>query len=78
MGCCGADGAAGPVSLDARLLAAHAAGDGAALARLYAEAAERGGPGAEFYLTQAWIFALEAGVPEAEKYGARLRAQGLA
>ncbi len=66
------------MNLDARLLAAHAASDGAALARLYAEAAELGGPGADFYLTQAWIFALEAGVPEAENYGARLRAQGLA
>ncbi|MCO6383933.1 hypothetical protein [Oceanicola sp. 502str15] len=62
------------MSLDARLLAAHAARDGAALARLYAEAAEAGGPGAGFYLTQAWVFALEAGLPEAEAYARRLKA----
>ncbi len=71
-------GAAEPVILEARLLAAHAAGDGVALARLYAEAAEAGGPGAGFYLTQAWIFALEAGLPEAEEIGARLRLHGWA
>ena len=68
----------GPAGLDARLLAAHAAGDGAALARLYAEAAAAGGPGAGFYLTQAWVFALEAGLTEAERYGGKLRASGAA
>ncbi|MBS8227045.1 hypothetical protein [Vannielia litorea] len=66
------------MTLEARLLAAHAAHDGAALARLYAEAAEAGGPGASFYLTQAWVFALEAGLPEAEAYARRLRQSGLA
>ncbi|WP_074257877.1 hypothetical protein [Vannielia litorea] len=65
------------MNLDARLLAAHAAGDGVALARLYAEAARAGGPGAGFYLTQAWIFALEAGLPEAAEIGETLRESGL-
>ncbi|QDC08217.1 hypothetical protein FHY55_02685 [Oceanicola sp. D3] len=66
------------MSLEARLLAAHAAGDRAALAGLYAEAAEAGGPGAGFFLTQAWVFALEAGLPVAEDYARQLRATGRA
>ena len=63
--------------LDARLLAAHAAGDGRALAALYAEAAETAAEAAAgFFLTQAWIFALEAGDPLAGALRARLAAMG--
>jgi hypothetical protein len=73
------DGAGGGVSaLDAALLAAHAAGDRAALIRLYAQAAEAAddGEAAGFYLTHAYVFALEAGAPEAAALHARLKAEG--
>lgn len=67
-----------PETLDAALLAAHAAGDGAALARLYAEAAHGAeDPEAEgFFLTQALVFALESGLDEAEGLRARLCGMG--
>lgn len=64
--------------LDARLLAAHAAGDRAALVTLYSEAADAA-PQAEagyFYLTQAYVFALEAGHDAAPALRARLVAAG--
>lgn len=65
--------------LDAALLAAHARGDGPALVGLYARAAEAAdGPASAFFLTQAWIFALEAGDPRASPLRQRLRSQGLA
>lgn len=64
--------------LDARLLAAHEARDGPALIPLYEEAAlgaaddtARG-----FYLTHAYVFALEAGDPRAEGLRARLVTMG--
>lgn len=68
-------------ALDAGLLAAHAAGDLAALVRLYAAAADlcegRGeADRACFYLTQAYVFALDRGDPAAPVLHARLRAQG--
>ncbi|MEX5726730.1 hypothetical protein Ga0609869_000083 [Rhodovulum iodosum] len=65
-------------ALDARLLAAHAAGDGRALARLYAEAAEGTADAAAkgFFLTHAYVFALEAGAEEAAAYRDRLCAMG--
>lgn len=65
-------------ALHAALLAAHDADDRAALIRLYTQAAE----GAEdtdaacFFLTQAYVFALEPGAPEARDLRARLIAQG--
>ena len=63
--------------LDARLLAAHAAGDIAALSGLYAEAAAMSrGDAAGFYLVQAYVFALDAGLPAAAQYRARLKAEG--
>ncbi|MGR3435537.1 MAG: hypothetical protein ACU0CO_11720 [Shimia sp.] len=63
--------------LDARLLAAHAAGDGAALAALYAEAAAGAeGERSWFYLTHAYVFALEAGLEAATGYGEALVAAG--
>jgi hypothetical protein len=65
-------------ALDAALLAAHAAGDRAALIRLYAEAAESAADpdAAGFYLTHAYVFALEAGAPEAAALHARLKGEG--
>lgn len=68
-------------ALDAALLAAHAAGDGAALARLYTQAgdaAEASGAvdAACFFLTQAYVFALAAGDPRADALHARLLAHG--
>lgn len=67
--------------LDARLLAAHAAGDKAALVTLYRQAAEAASGAAEaasgaaatgFFLTQAYVFALDTGHPEASRLHARL------
>jgi hypothetical protein len=59
-------GDAGRAALDAALLRAHAAGDRTALAGLYAEAAGTvAGPAAAFYLTHAYVHALEAGDPRA-------------
>lgn len=64
--------------LDARLLAAHTAHDGAALIALYREASQaavsedaRG-----FYLTHAYVFALEQGDPCAPDLRAQLVAMG--
>ena len=67
--------------LDARLLSAHAAGDGAALAALYAEAGDLMACGGDadaagFYLTHAYVFALEAGLCVAEDLRLRLVAMG--
>lgn len=69
--------------LERALLAAHAAGDHAALAGLYTAAgdqAEAAGDidGACFYLTHAFVFALETGAPEAEALNRRLAARGRA
>ena len=66
---------------DAALLAAHAAGDHATLVTLYAAEADRLEAAGEidaacFYLTQAFVFALEAGVPQARALNARLVAHG--
>ncbi|MEM9850524.1 MAG: hypothetical protein AAF761_00855 [Pseudomonadota bacterium] len=65
-------------TLNARLLAAHAAGDARTLVALYRQAGDdatddtaRG-----FYLTHAYVFALEAGLPEAAVLHARLVAMG--
>ena len=67
--------------LDAKLLAAHAAGDAVRLVALYTEAAD--GREAQndidaacFYLTHAYVFALEAGLPEAARLNERLAAHG--
>lgn len=64
--------------LDQRLLAAHEAGDKPALVRLYAEAADHANDldAACFYLTHAYIFALDAGHADAPKLHARLKAEG--
>ena len=67
--------------LQAALLAAHGAGDRAALIRLYTDAADlteaAGDDGrAAFFLTHAWVFALEAGAPEAALLRQRLKESG--
>lgn len=74
-------GAAGRAALDRDLLAAHATGEGARLVALYAEAgdgAEAGGDAsaAAFFRTQAYVFALEAGDPAAERLHGLLKAAG--
>jgi hypothetical protein len=64
--------------LDTRLIAAHEAGDRRALIGLYAEAADRMNDldAACFFLTHAYVFALEAGTSEAAPLHARLKAHG--
>ena len=72
------DGRVDRAALDEALLAAHATDDRRALVGLYRQAAE----GAEneesgyFYLTQAYVFALETDHPERASIAARLRAAG--
>ena len=55
-------------ALDRKLVAAHEAGDGAALVTLYQDAAAQAATETArgFYLTHAYVFALEAGHAEAE------------
>ncbi len=64
--------------LDAAMIRAHAAGDQAALITLYVQAADGANDldAACFYLTHAYVFALEAGTPEATALHARLVAHG--
>lgn len=67
--------------LETRLLAAHRAHDLNRLVRGYTEAAdlaegEDDTDRACFFLTQAWIFALDAGDPRAMELKARLVAHG--
>ena len=73
--------AAALAPLDAALLVAHAAGDGRRLAVLYGEAADTLAADGEleaacFYWTQALVFALEAGMQDAERHAATLRGLG--
>lgn len=64
--------------LDTRMIRAHHAEDRRSLIGLYAEAADRMNDldAACFFLTHAYVFALEAGAPEAAPLHARLKAQG--
>ncbi len=64
--------------LDQRLLEAHQLGDLAVLATLYAEAAEQAAreEAAGFYLTHAYVYALDAGLAQAQGLRARLVAMG--
>ncbi len=64
--------------LNARLLMAHDQGDLNALVRLYREAADRAGTAsaAGFFLTHAYIFALETGHGDAPALRARLVEMG--
>ena len=68
-------------ALDAALLQAHARDDRSALVRLYTEAAnlaqaDNSTEAMCFYLTHAYVFALETGAPEADALHARLKAEG--
>jgi hypothetical protein len=68
-------------ALDDTLLQAHERQDGAALSGLYARAADLAEAAGDvdracFFLTHAWIFALEQGDPSATDLRARLLAQG--
>ena len=67
--------------LDAALLAAHARDDRRALARLYAQAGDAAEATGEidaccFYLTHAYVFALQTGDASAAGLHARLKAYG--
>ena len=59
-------------------MSAHETGDGVLLAKLYSEAADQASDvEAEcFYLTQAYVFALETGAPGVDALHARLKAHG--
>lgn len=67
--------------LNSAVIAAHEAGDGMRLARLYGEAADAISANGDiasacFFYTQAYVFALEHGSPEAGRYAAILRRHG--
>ena len=67
--------------LDGAILEAHERGDGRTLSGLYREAAdrlERTGniDAACFFLTQAYVFALETGLPTAKTLHGRLHSHG--
>ena len=64
--------------LDAAMIRAHETGDRAALVALYAQAADgaKDLDAACFFLTHAYVFALEAGAQEARTLHARLVAHG--
>ncbi|SFM42002.1 hypothetical protein [Shimia aestuarii] len=64
--------------LDQRLLAAHADNDRSALVTLYSQAAEAASDDIArgFYLTHAYVFALESDHPDAADLRARLKAMG--
>lgn len=69
--------------LDKHLLQAHADNDVPALIRLYHEAAERAEQNQDldaacFYLTHAFVFALEYGAPEADELNRKLYERGRA
>lgn len=64
--------------LDARIIAASAAGDKSALVGLYLQAARAAATEAErgFFLTCAWVFALETGDTREEELAQELEAAG--
>ncbi|MEM8775916.1 MAG: hypothetical protein AAGF53_12840 [Pseudomonadota bacterium] len=65
-------------ALDAQMMAAHEAHDTRALVRLYTQAADSSNDvdAACFYLTHAYVFALESGAPETRMLRARLMEYG--
>ena len=67
-----------PKELHDELLAAHIAGDGRKMVELYTKAANQTDDLDEemFFLTHAFIFALETGHPTADDLRSRLKAQG--
>ncbi|MEM6479453.1 MAG: hypothetical protein AAF841_04340 [Pseudomonadota bacterium] len=70
--------ARGPAALHDALLAAHIAGDSEQMVDLYTQAADQSGTEDEemFFLTHAYIFALEAGHPATPQLRDRLRLAG--
>lgn len=64
--------------LEARLLAAHAADDRKTLISLYVEASESTSDAIEsgFFLTHAYVFALEAADPRIDALATRLKQTG--
>jgi hypothetical protein len=66
------------IDLNSQLLAAHLADDKAALVSLYTQAAAAAPDpnAAGFYLTHAYVFALDLGHPDAPALRAELIAQG--
>lgn len=66
------------MNLDALLIAAHCAGDTDALVSLYTQASAEAHTDVAkgFYLTHAYVFALEAGDPRAQELSNQLRMQG--
>ena len=70
-------------ALDAALLEAHNRNDAAALVRLYTLAGDQAEQqediqAACFYLTHAFVYALESGAPEADDLNRRLAERGRA
>lgn len=70
-------------ALDAALLRAHVECSLAALVRLYTKAGDQAEAAGDieaacFYLTQAYVFALEAGAPEADALNRQLAERGRA
>ena len=65
-------------TLDAEVIAAHASNDTTRLVKLYTQAAEETGDvnAACFFLTHAYVFALELGHPDAITLRARLVKHG--
>lgn len=66
----------GDQALDAALRAAHARSDGRMLVALYTAAAARHPSAAAFYLTHAYVHALDIGATDAAPLWARLVAMG--
>ncbi|MDD9727311.1 hypothetical protein PVV74_17765 [Roseovarius sp. SK2] len=64
--------------LDNAMIAAHEAHDSSALIQLYTKAADTANDldASCFYLTHAYVFALEAGAPDARRLHARLVRHG--
>ncbi|MCF6443579.1 hypothetical protein [Nereida sp. MMG025] len=70
-----------PTELNTQLLAAHAAGNSAALIRLYTHAADQSEENANideacFFLTHAYVFALESADAGLPRLAARLKKHG--
>ncbi len=67
--------------LDEALLAAHEARNGAAISTLYGKAGDQAEAQGQideacFFWVQAYVFALEAGLPSAQEFGAKLKRYG--
>lgn len=67
------------MDINRKLIAAHIKGDIENIARLYAQAASQVDEIPDkvaYYLTHAYVFALEAGITEAEDYRKTLKSLG--